>query len=84
MATGTLYIGSILGASKLTTIIEKCYYLKNMQYEGIGQNDSSNSEISEFTQYDKKDLLEKLNGTSNTWKQDAENINNGYPILNWQ
>lgn len=84
MATGTLYIGSILGASKLTTIIENCYYLKNMQYEGIGQNDSSNSEISEFTQYDKKDLLEKLNGTSNTWKQDAENINNGYPILNWQ
>lgn len=84
MATGTLYVGSILGASKPTTVIENCYYLQNLQYEGIGQNDSVNSEISEFAEYDKESLVEKLNGISNTWKHDAENINNGYPILSWQ
>lgn len=58
--------------------------MQNSEYQGIGQNGSSNSEINEFTEDNKEELVEKLNGTSNTWKHDTENINNGYPILEWQ
>ena len=83
-ASATLYVGSIYGLTSSTTIIENCYYLQNSEYQGIGQNGSSNSEINEFTESDKENLLDKLNGTSNTWKHDTGNINNGYPILEWQ
>ena len=83
-ASGNLYVGSIYGYTNSTTIIENCYYLQNSKYQGIGQNNSSNNEINEFTENDKENLVDKLNGTSNTWKQDTGNINNGYPILEWQ
>lgn len=79
-----LYVGNIYGGTKSTTLIENCYYLQNSEYQGIGQNGSSNSEINEFTEDNKEELVEKLNGTSNTWKHDTGNINNGYPILEWQ
>ncbi len=82
--SGTMYVGSIYGYTNPTTIIENCYYLQNSQYQGIGQNGSSNSEINEFTEDSKKELVEKLNKTSNIWKNDIGNINNGYPVLQWQ
>ena len=82
--SGELYVGNIYGKTTSTTLIENCYYLQNSQYEGIGQNNSDNSEVIGFTEDDKEELVSKLNKTINEWKYDTNNINNGYPILNWQ
>ena len=29
-------------------------------------------------------FINLLNKTNNSWKKDMNNLNNGYPILNWQ
>lgn len=79
-----LYVGNIYGKATSTTLIENCYYLQNSQYGGIGQNNSDNSEVIEFTEDDKEELVDKLNKTINAWQYDTNNINKGYPILNWQ
>lgn len=81
-----MVLGRIFTGSKLA---ENLYYQKIDETLGIGIN---NTEIViEDTNMQKKEeemkqdsFVELLNNGESNWKKDINNINNGYPILNWQ
>ena len=80
-------IGAICGEDTSNTTIKNSYYLNSISYEGVGKENSlvDNIEITAITSNQKQELLKNLNGDGNNiWKNDAKNINNGYPILSWQ
>ena len=61
-----------------------CYYLKDTV--GIGESGSLAPIIEgmkEITLEEMPTILEVVN-SENTFKEDTNNINNGYPILNWE
>ena len=70
--------------------MENCYYLKGTAIGGINGKDvegqaevleeSEMPEVIEIIQ-NKVEVDEKM---VDVWKEDTENINNGYPILFWQ
>ena len=70
--------------------IENNYYLKNTAIGGIDSKDiEGQAEALEFSEMPKvidviQDQIEIDNEMVNVWKEDTENINNGYPILYWQ
>ena len=75
-------IGSISGNLKLATL-NNCYYLKGTYDVAIG-NDDSIKGIQELDSIDEfPSVLEVVNGEG-VFKEDTNNINNGYPILQWQ
>ena len=56
-----------------------CYYLENTVNES---NDSSFNEGISFLS--SEDIKKAFNILGKAFKQDINNINNGYPILSWQ
>ena len=85
--TGT-YAGEILGNVEIrnsgtnqwitSTTIENCYYLENsIDSENIT---SKGTVMSEEAMKD-IEFVNTLNDTSQVWKSDSTNINNGYPVL---
>ena len=77
-------IGSIIG--RKMDITNSCYYLQGTYEKGIGALEYDNTDegvevlgsLSDFP-----DVLSVIN-SENAFKSDTNNINNGYPILNWQ
>ena len=79
------------GISKNNVLFENCYYEESSCNIGITSVDTSNYENNdllvktsdEMKNSDFIDLLNTGNDVS-VWVEDENNINNGYPILNWQ
>ena len=73
-------IGSISGDG---LILSNCYYLTGTYDVGIGGSGSSTG-VTEWDSIDKfPSVLSVVNGEG-AFKEDVNNINNGYPILDWQ
>ena len=70
------HVGAMVGVFNDTQTINT-YYLKNT----INNGDNIDNNSTEFTSENFKDLYLKL---GSDFKQDINNINNGYPILSWQ
>ena len=82
--TSSNKIGSIIGYK--FGITENCYYLKNTWSKGIGKlyegrKDEGVTEYDDISKF--PSVLEVVN-VEKVFKEDTNNINNGYPILEWQ
>ena len=75
-------IGSIIGMPSFVTL-SNCYYLSGTYEVGIGENIESDSVKKLETINDFPSVLSIVN-IENVFKEDTNNINNGYPILEWQ
>ena len=82
-------IGGIVGENADTSAtITNTYVLENIGKDICGYN--STNEILEKNKIKKEEeiksdsFVELLNNGENNWKEDTNNINYGYPILNWQ
>ena len=79
-------IGSIVG-QRWDSILSNCNYLKGTYSKGIGSLYSSSDTEEGVTELedisDFPDILDVIN-EEGMFKEDANNINNGYPVLNWQ
>ena len=75
-------VGSIIGNSDSATL-NNCYYLKGTYDVGVGESGSSTGiqEIDSIEDF--PSVLDVVNGEG-AFKEDTNNINNGYPILEWQ
>ena len=75
-------IGSIVGNRKSETILSNCYYLTGTHDVSVGYGDTTG--ITEWNSMDKfPSVLDVVNGEE-AFKEDTNNVNNGYPILEWQ
>ena len=84
----TSNIGGIIGYVKDDSkidILSNNYYLNNIE-KGIGYilNDNQTYTTIKEKEMDKNELCTLLNTDCNLWKNDKNNLNNGYPILEWQ
>ena len=70
-------VGSISGNGNIT--FNNCYYLKGT-YD-VGGTVTGITELDSINEF--PSVLEVVNGDE-AFKEDTNNINNGYPILNWQ
>ena len=76
------YLGSIVGDFKQVKL-DNCYYLKGTYSVGVGE-EGTNIGVTELDDISKfPSVLEVVNGEG-AFKEDVNNINNGYPILEWQ
>ena len=79
-------IGSIVGL-RWEAILDNCNYLKETYSKGIGflhdENDTMEGVTELENMSDFPNILDVINGEG-MFKEDTNNINNGYPILNWQ
>ena len=76
-------VGGIIGVMYGSNLISDCKYLTGTCDVGIGNNVSFTG-ITELDSIDKfPSVLEVVNGEE-AFKEDTNNINNGYPILEWQ
>ena len=81
-------IGMLVGNNN--GAVSNSYYKENSNYVGIGTGNQVNDATSENdiikTESDMKNdnFVTILNAGNNVWKKDTSNINNGYPILDWQ
>jgi len=80
----SVMIGSINGVRNSIGHVNNCYYLKDL-VKTSGNNNKLDTDGTEIESEQKENLVNMLNGeSSNVWKKDINNINNGYPILEWQ
>ena len=74
-------VGSIAGSNLVT--FSNCFYLKGTYDIGVAGSETAVG-VTEWDSLDKfPSVLEVVNGDG-AFKEDTNNINNGYPILNWQ
>ena len=69
--------GGIVGINVSNAVIKNVYSLENI----YGRNDATIEQSSVKTSEELKQLASTL---GDSFKNDIHNINNGYPILNWQ
>ena len=74
-------VGQISGEA-YTSTVNNCYGIIG-QINAIGIN-ASNSTISNVTLVEKNEMTDILEVIGENFKEDANNINNGYPLLQWQ
>ena len=72
------YIGGIIGQSTGNILVEHNYFLENVV------NNSDGNSMNGVEAKTAEELKEIYNILGESWKEDNEGINNGYPILNWQ
>ena len=77
-------IGSIIGYKVGT--IDNCYYLKDTWAKGIGELDEGQKDegVTEYDDISKFPSVLSVVNEDGAFKEDTNNINNGYPILAWQ
>ena len=79
-------IGSLVGI-KWNSVYNKCFYLNETYSKGIGKLATSEEKEEGIAKLINKedfpDLLEIIND-DDKFKNDNNNINNGYPVLFWQ
>lgn len=76
--------GSLYG--KFTGSIDNCYYLEQDGFQ-IGGNTITtitNSGVKTIDEMKSDDFIILLNKSSQAFKKDDSNLNNGYPVLVWQ
>ena len=76
--------GSLYG--KFTWSIDNCYYLEQDGFQ-IGGNTITtitNSGVKTIDEMKSDDFIILLNKSSQAFKKDDSNLNNGYPVLVWQ
>lgn len=79
--------GFLVGECYYTGVVTNSYYKKSNENEIAGIGNETDLENMPKTEQEMKsnEFINLLNQNStNIWKEDANNINNGYPILNWQ
>ena len=78
------YVGAIVGINNSDAKIENTYYLKNTCANGIEENWGNETDIEtlEIDKIENMPAILEIIGTE--FKEDEKNINNGYPILQWQ
>lgn len=88
VGSGYARIGGVFGNASGT--INNCYYLNSSVESGLAYgnvngtvNESKMLTESEMELESFVDMLDN-NLDTKKWKKDEKNINNGYPILNWQ
>ena len=64
-------------------MFKECYYLKGTYDVGVGESENSTGVIQLDSIEDFPSVLDVVNGEG-AFKEDTNNINNGYPILEWQ
>ena len=76
-------IGGIIGIKFSGNTVDNCSYLAGTCNVGVGGNGSSAgiTELDNISEF--KSVLEVVN-KEGAFKEDTNNINNGYPILAWQ
>ena len=80
----TQQIGSIAGTNRTNSIkFNNCYYLKETYSVGVGGSGSSTG-VTELNSIDKFPSVLSVVNRDGVFKEDTNNINNGYPILEWQ
>ena len=76
-------IGSGIGINKSEA--NNCYYLENTIFSSeIRTVISEVGEIKTSSEMKNNEFLNLLNNGESNWKKDVNNINNGYPILDYQ
>ena len=85
-ATKEVTVGMCIGRMYNTNVsINYIYYLKNENgITGLGIGEDLEGMAKSEKEMKESSFLDLLNKTSNSWKSDDNNINNGYPILSWQ
>ena len=85
-ATDTLYKGMIVGRNANAYSIDNCYYQKYSNQDVAFGNVDDLGNMNKTAMEMKDGTLLNLLNTNNIgiWKADVNNINKGYPILNWQ
>ena len=78
--TSTKYVGTLLGLTEGT--VSNSYTLTNETLNGIGRNYSSTPEPTKVDTVAEMPTILEIVGEG--FKEDTNNINNGYPILTWQ
>lgn len=73
----TEFMGGLVGKTKSDTSIENCYYLETCIESS---NEYGEAETAEFMR--SHEFVTLLNNNTNVWQYDAQNSNNGFPILN--
>ena len=62
-----------------------CYINEELNAVGIGYDVSSSPDENKITTYEDKDDLKNIaNKLGKNFKEDKNNINDGFPILSWQ
>ncbi len=74
-----LRIGAILGEGGETGTITNCSYLSSTAEKGMGTGTDVTTRVDNI-----EDMPDILSILGNEFKEDTNNINNGYPILQWQ
>lgn len=67
--------------------IDNCYYIKQEGFEMGGNANTStitNSDVKTSDEMKKEDFVNLLNKNWQKFKIDNNDINNGYPVLDWQ
>ena len=83
-SAGVLYIGSLAGTASYTQFINS-YYKENDNIKGIGDRNNIEGIAKTVDELTTDTFIDLLNtNVANAYKADTNNINNGYPILNWQ
>ena len=89
--TQVITVGMILGYKLSNTITKNVYYRKVDETPGIGLVDEGTSEDEVVMQKTEEQMkqdsfVDLLNSGNNgvVWKKDTSNINDGYPILEWE
>ncbi len=73
--------GSISGSELIT--FSNCFYLKGTYNVGVGGSGSSTG-VTEWDSIDKFPTILSVVNEDGAFKEDTNNINDGYPILEWQ
>ena len=87
--TGILQIQNVNGVNTVGSItgnfitLSNCYYLKGTYDVGVGESGSSTGITQLDSIEDFPSVLDVVNGEE-AFKEDTNNVNNGYPILEWQ
>ena len=87
--TGKNFVGGIIGGQSISENVQNCYYQKGSAIGGVNGQDYPNQvEVLDNKMTNLINLIQNQieidNEMVNVWKEDTENINNGYPILYWQ
>jgi len=79
-ASSTKRIGAVIGTISGTQT--NSYYLNNTELNGIGRNYNGTPQPTKVEKIE--DMPTVLSVVGSEFKADTNNINGGYPILNWQ
>lgn len=82
-SNSSISIGHFIGQNNANATITGGYLI-NGKYAGIGDLNQGIDQTVEYNSIDQMPTILSVINSENKFKEDSNNINNGYPILNWQ